>query len=161
MKLTYLIIDDNYNGIESTKCIIYLLTKPLMQLMPIRHPFSFSNVLKGIFHPKMKIQSSFTHPFKLLVNKHKYIYFEEWLELWHCIHFFLLWKSMVPNNCLVPIVLQKIFLLCSSEERNSYRFATNWAWVNDDRIFIFGWSIPLMKWKEMLLWTRFCLNCLI
>jgi len=24
--------------------------------------------------------------------------------------FFLQWKSMVPNNCLVPIVLQNIFL---------------------------------------------------
>jgi len=33
--------------------------------------------------------------------------------------------------------------LCSSEHRNSYRFATTWGWVNYDRIFIFGWSLPL------------------
>ncbi len=33
--------------------------------------------------------------------------------------------------------------LCSAEQRNSYRFGTTWGWVNDDRIFIFGWTIPL------------------
>jgi len=37
----------------------------------------------------------------------------------------------------------KYFLLCSTEERNSYRFGTTWGWVNDDIIFIFGWTIPL------------------
>ncbi len=34
--------------------------------------------------------------------------------------------------------------LCSAEQRNSYRFGTTWGWVND-RIFIFGWTIPLNK----------------
>ncbi len=34
--------------------------------------------------------------------------------------------------------------LCSAEQRNSYRFETTWGWVNDDRIFIFGWIIPLI-----------------
>ncbi len=33
--------------------------------------------------------------------------------------------------------------LCSVEHRHSYRFGTTWGWVNDDRIFIFGWTIPL------------------
>ncbi len=33
--------------------------------------------------------------------------------------------------------------LCSVEQRHSYRFGTTWGWVNDDRIFIFGWTIPL------------------
>ncbi len=33
--------------------------------------------------------------------------------------------------------------LCSAEQRNSYRLGTTWGWVNDDRIFIFGWTIPL------------------
>ncbi len=33
--------------------------------------------------------------------------------------------------------------LCSAEQRHSYRFGTTWGWVNDDRIFIFGWTIPL------------------
>jgi len=38
----------------------------------------------------------------------------------------------------------KYLQLCSADERNSYRFATTWGWVNDGRIFIFGWSIPLI-----------------
>ncbi len=33
--------------------------------------------------------------------------------------------------------------LCSAEQRHSYRIGTTWGWVNDDRIFIFGWTIPL------------------
>ncbi len=33
--------------------------------------------------------------------------------------------------------------LCSAEQRHSDRFGTTWGWVNDDRIFIFGWTIPL------------------
>ncbi len=38
----------------------------------------------------------------------------------------------------------KYLPLCSAEQRHSYRFGTTWGWVNDDRIFIFGWTIPLM-----------------
>ncbi len=37
----------------------------------------------------------------------------------------------------------KYLLLCSTEERKSYWFETTWGWVNDDRIFIYGWTIPL------------------
>ncbi len=36
----------------------------------------------------------------------------------------------------------KYLPLCSTEQRNSYRFGTNWGWVNDDRMFNFGWTIP-------------------
>ncbi len=35
--------------------------------------------------------------------------------------------------------------LCSAEQRHSYRFGTTWGWVNDDTIFIFGWTIPLIQ----------------
>ncbi len=38
--------------------------------------------------------------------------------------------------------------LCSAEQRNSYRFGTTCGRVNDDRIFIFGWTIPLMFEKK-------------
>ncbi len=31
----------------------------------------------------------------------------------------------------------------SSSKYLSYRFKTTWAWVNDKRGFIFGWTIPL------------------
>ncbi len=37
----------------------------------------------------------------------------------------------------------KYLPLCSAEQRNWYRFGSTWGWVNDDRIFIFGWTIPL------------------
>ncbi len=37
----------------------------------------------------------------------------------------------------------KYLPLCSAEQRNTSRFGTTWGWVNDDRIFIFGWSIAL------------------
>ncbi len=35
--------------------------------------------------------------------------------------------------------------LCSAEKRHPYRFGTTWGWVSDDRIFIFGWTIPLIN----------------
>ncbi len=42
------------------------------------------------------------------------------------------------------------YLHLCSEQINSYRFGTTWGWVNDDSIFIFGWTIPLkvhiIKW---------------
>ncbi len=41
-------------------------------------------------------------------------------------------------------ILSKISYLCSEDERRSYRFGTTWGWVINDRIFIFGWTIPLM-----------------
>ncbi len=33
--------------------------------------------------------------------------------------------------------------LCSEDERTSYWFGTTWGWVINNRIFIFGWTIPL------------------
>ncbi len=38
---------------------------------------------------------------------------------------------------------QKYLNLCSENEQRSYRFGTTWGWVINDRIFIFGWTIPL------------------
>ncbi len=45
--------------------------------------------------------------------------------------------------------------LCLVEQRHSYRFGTTWGWVNDDRIFIFGWTIPLRPLNRK--WDNFCL----
>ncbi len=39
---------------------------------------------------------------------------------------------------------QKYLNLCSEDERRSYGFVTTWGWVINDRIFIFGWTIPLI-----------------
>ncbi len=38
----------------------------------------------------------------------------------------------------------KYLILCSAQERNEYRFGTTCEWVNNDRIVIVGWTIPLM-----------------
>lgn len=48
----------------------------------------------------------------------------------------ILWKSTDTVNSLdTKISLREI--------RNSYRFGTTQGWVNQDRIFILRWSIPL------------------
>ncbi len=113
--------------------------------------------LKGTVHPKMKILSSFTHPqvvpnlYECLCSaEHKGRYSEE------C------GKQSSSGAPLTSIVFfsptmevngapkqpdyklsSKYLPLCSAEQINSYRFGTTWGWVNDDRIFIFGWTIPL------------------
>ncbi len=41
---------------------------------------------------------------------------------------------------------QKYLNLSSENEQRSYSFGTTWGWVINDRIFIFGWTIP---WKRL------------
>ncbi len=54
---------------------------------------------------------------------------------------------------------QKYLNLCSEDEHRSYGFGTSWGWVIYDRIFIFGWTIPLMfsteTWYQTPLKTDF------
>ncbi len=38
---------------------------------------------------------------------------------------------------------QKYLNLCSEDEQRSYGFGMTWGWVINDRIFIFGWTIPV------------------
>ncbi len=40
---------------------------------------------------------------------------------------------------------QKYLNLCSEDERRSYGFGMTRGWVINDRISIFGWTIPLMS----------------
>ncbi len=112
--------------------------------------------LKGTVHPKYFILSSFTQPqvvpnlYEFLCSaEHKGRYFEESLlsgcfgaPLTSIVGQKMPLKSMVPQSCSVSLILQNIFLLCS-EQIDSYRFGTTWGWVNDDRIFIFGCTVPL------------------
>lgn len=65
------------------------------------------------------------------------------------------------NNCLngsVPEQSYNMYLLFFTEERKSFGFETARGWVNVDRIFIIGWTVPLMlrihytvtlQWKDM------------
>ncbi len=80
-------------------------------------------LFKGIVHPKILILSSFTHP-QVVPNLYEYLCSAEHKEryseecgkqkFWGTIDFysifFLLWKSMVPQNSLVTNFLQNIFL---------------------------------------------------
>ncbi len=54
---------------------------------------------------------------------------------------------------------KKYINLCSEDEHRSYGFGTSWGWVIYDRIFIFGWTIPLMfsteTWYQTPLKTDF------
>ncbi len=40
---------------------------------------------------------------------------------------------------------QKYLNFCSEDEWRSYGFGTTWGGVINDRVFIFGWTIPLTK----------------
>ncbi len=53
----------------------------------------------------------------------------------------------------------KYLHLYSAEQRNSYRFGTTWGCVNDDRIFIFGWTIllSLQAFPSSLKHTMHCI----
>ncbi len=44
----------------------------------------------------------------------------------------------------------KYLNLCSEYEQRTYGFGTTWGWVINDRIYIFGWTIPLMLRASVL-----------
>ncbi len=100
----------------------------------------------------MKILSSFTHPqvvpnlyevFVLLNTK------EDILKnvgnravLGHQYFFSYYGSQWCPKTAWLQTFF-KISSFVFGRTKNSYRFGTTWGWVNDDRIFIFGWTIPL------------------
>ncbi len=43
--------------------------------------------------------------------------------------------------------LSSEYLPLCSEQTHSYRFGSTWGWVNDDRTFIFGCTVPLMPFQ--------------
>jgi len=107
--------------------------------------------LKWILHPKMKILSSFTHP---QVDKPVWVSFFCWTQrkiFWrtigtidfHSIFFFRTMEVNGAKQLFGSNRSSKYLPLCSSEEINSYRFATTWGWGAT----IFGCSIPLKTTK--------------
>ncbi len=84
----------------------------------------------------------------------------------------IFWRMLVTKQFLLPNDFRSIFSLqwlpvsvwlhtffkISSFmlNRNSYRFWATWGWVNDDRIFIFGWTIPLMPYVVLAFVCVFC-----
>ncbi len=117
---------------------------------------------KGTVHPKMKILSSF-----LLTL----MYFQT------CMNVFVLLNTkedilknegngaVLVNQCFFSYYgsqwcpwLQTFFKISSFSVQNKhkYRFGNTWGWVNDDRIFIFVWTVPLRDLDP--LWRGSC-NC--
>ncbi len=64
---------------------------------------------------------------------------------------------MVPQNCSVSLILQNIFL-CVQNENIHTGLELHWGGVNDDRIFIFGWTISLSVLKHYM---QSALKCII
>ncbi len=125
--------------------------------------------LRGIVQPKMKILSSYPHPqvvpnlYKCVCSaKHKLRYSEECRKqtssgapLTSIVFFF---STMDVNRAPKQpgyTLSSKYLPLCSVEQTHSYRFGTTWGWVYDDRIFIFGWTIPLMVLWKTINWFFF------
>jgi len=54
------------------------------------------------------------------------------------------YKTMEINGVhqLLSFQHSSKFIFCAQKERNEYRFGITWEWVNYDRIFIFGWTVP-------------------
>ncbi len=59
---------------------------------------------------------------------------------WSCRDPYCLWEGHKAVG-----IHQKYLNLCSEDERRSYRFGTTWERVINDRIFIFGWTVPLTR----------------
>ncbi len=146
--------------LSSARCIlIRSLFQYTLQMFNIH-----SNLgLKGIVRPKMKIQSSFTHP-QVVPNlcecvcsaEHKGRYSEECgkqsssgAPLTSIVFVFPTMKVNGAPKQPDYKLSSKYLPLCSAEQTHSYRFGTTWGWVNDDRIFIFGWTIPLSESKQL------------
>ncbi len=60
----------------------------------------------------------------------------------HCILFPTMDVNGAPKEPNYKLS-SKYLPLCSAEQRHSNRFVTSWRWINDDRIVIFGWTVPL------------------
>ncbi len=116
----------------------------------------------------MKILSSFTHPqvvpnlYECLCSaEHKGRYSEECgkqsssgAPLTSIVFFFPTMEVNGAPKQPGSKLSSKYLPLCSAEQRNSYRFGTTWGGVNDDRIFIFGWTIPLILC--VVTWMIYC-----
>ncbi len=109
----------NQSSDSLMNCSIQFVNHINQLIQAQKNDYFADSVLKGIVHPKMKILS-FTHPqvvpnlYECLCSaEHKGRYSEECEKQSSSgapVFFFLLWKSMVPQNSLITNFLQNIFL---------------------------------------------------
>ncbi len=101
----------------------------------------WSYIFKGIIHTKkIKIVSSFTRPYEIS-NPYYLLSSVE-----HKNHIKYVWKM---SHCFLSIQLKSMvtktvwLLMLFKISNKSYRFGKTWGWVNDDTIFISGWTMSL------------------
>ncbi len=61
---------------------------------------------------------------------------------WRIVQLILFMLDIINFNCMDEKSTEMPFKISS---RKSYRFGTTGGWANDDRIFIFVWTIPLYR----------------
>ncbi len=114
--------------------------------------------VKGTVRPKLKILSSFTHPRvvpdlnECVCSEHKGRYSEV------CgTQSSFLYPAMEVNGAPTQpdYKLSSKYLPLCSEQTHSFRSGTTRGWVNDDRIFRFGWTVPL---SLLCACSKFCVN---
>ncbi len=128
---------------------------PSCRSKPIRTLFFFGTQIK-IFLMK----------YKSFLNLHRILFFffvhanysrrfvKLWLNYWCHMDYFtnvlttFLGLGIFQLHCFLWRVTElsdfiKNLNLCSEDEQRSYGFGMTWGWVIKDRIFIFGWTIPL------------------
>ncbi len=66
------------------------------------------------------------------------------LERGSCISVYAGSESSRISSKISSFVLRRWMKFYEFVLRESYEFGTTWGWVINDRIFIFGWTIPLM-----------------
>ncbi len=64
-------------------------------------------------------------------------------QLWGTIDFHSTCVSYYGAPKQPDYKLSSEYLPLRSEQPHSYRFWTTWGWVNDERIYIFGWTVSL------------------
>ncbi len=78
------------------------------------------------------------------------------VDLGKCVQMYrapFLYLPGAPNSLNPPLRVsalgfhQKYLNLCSKDEWRSYWFRTTWGWVINDRMFMFGWTIPLKMYE--------------
>ncbi len=73
-----------------------------------------------------------------------------------------IFRALASKQGLIFIVLDgtfsKYLLLCSTQERNEYKFGRIWGWVSDERIFIFNLNTVktgVLIWDSYSCYFRF------
>ncbi len=111
----------------------------------------FRHALRQALTPTPRVNAAWYQTcmnFFVLLNTERKIFWRKFVTrlFWDTIDFNirkkkLLWKSMVPQICSVSTFIRISCFVFS--RTNTFIQVWNYFGVNDDRIFIFGWTIPL------------------